>query len=322
MSGGDLKSMRDVFLERIHAAMRQHDDIFLVSDDFGSRVLDKIRADFGDRFINVGIAEQNCINVAAGLALEGFNVYAYGIACFMSMRSFEQIRVNVAMTSQLRPMNLNIVGVGAGMSYDVSGPTHHCLEDLSIIRTLPHIELHSPSDATVAAAMVDGALDRAVPKYFRFDGKPLPILALEVLPAEVARGFRVLRAGRFLILSTGYMTHKALKVAAAMPPGSVGVVDLTRFRPLDRQALAQALAGAAGVMTLEEGFLGAGGLDALAATLLREAGLAVPLCCQGIRDRYLFEVGGREALHTSAGLSVDALCNAIRQALSAAVEPS
>ena len=155
MSGGEFKSMRDVFLERIHAAMQQRDDIFLVSDDFGSRVLDKIRADFGDRFINVGIAEQNCINVAAGLALEGFTVYAYGIACFMSMRSFEQIRVNVSMTSQLRPMNLNIVGVGAGMSYDVSGPSHHCLEDLTLLRLLPHVDLFSPSDWQTAARLAD-----------------------------------------------------------------------------------------------------------------------------------------------------------------------
>ena len=215
MSTNQLKSMRDVFLERIHAAMQTHDDIFLVSDDFGSRVLDKIRADFGDRFINVGIAEQNCINVAAGLALEGFNVYAYGIACFMAMRSFEQIRINVSMTSQLRPMRLNIVGVGAGLSYDVSGPSHHCLEDITLMRLLPNVDLFSPADWQTAARLADYSVQAGGPKYFRFDSKPTPAIYAPDDELNLAAGFHELARGEeTCIVSTGFMTHVALKAAA------------------------------------------------------------------------------------------------------------
>ena len=110
------RAMRDVFLERIWQSMKTDDTIFFITADFGSPVLDKIREDFPDRFANVGIAEQNLINVTSGLALEGFKVFAYAIAPFITMRCYEQIRVNLALLSKVRPMNVNLIGVGAGYS--------------------------------------------------------------------------------------------------------------------------------------------------------------------------------------------------------------
>ena len=109
-------AMRDALLERIWKSMGSDQKIFFLSADFGSPVLDKIRADFPDRFINVGVAEQNLINVAAGLALEGYKVFAYAIAPFITMRCCEQIRVNLALLSSVRKMNVNLIGVGAGYS--------------------------------------------------------------------------------------------------------------------------------------------------------------------------------------------------------------
>ena len=89
-------TMRDAFLERIYGAMRSDSSIFFLSADFGAPVLDRIRAEFPDRFLNVGIAEQNLINVAAGLSLEGFRVFTYAIAPFY-LRAYEQIRINLSM---------------------------------------------------------------------------------------------------------------------------------------------------------------------------------------------------------------------------------
>src|SRR3989338_2946784 len=155
---GALRTMRDAFIEQIYNKMRHMDDIFFLTADFGAPSLDKIRCEFKDRFINVGIAEQNLINVATGLALEGYKVYAYAIAPFITMRCYEQIRVNLAVLSQIRPMCVNIIGVGAGFSYDMSGPTHHCLEDLSIMGTLPNVTVFSPSDYSSAERYVDETL--------------------------------------------------------------------------------------------------------------------------------------------------------------------
>ena len=106
--------MRDALLNNIHLKMDDDKRIFFVTADFGSPVLDRIRADFPDRFINVGIAEQNLINISSGLALEGYKVFAYAIAPFITMRCFEQLRVNLALLSEVRDLNVNLIGVGAG----------------------------------------------------------------------------------------------------------------------------------------------------------------------------------------------------------------
>src|SRR5579863_5502031 len=144
------RAMRDALLERVYDAMALDPHIFFVSADFGSPVLDRIRSDHPKRFVNVGIAEQNLINVSVGLALEGYTVFAYAIAPFITMRCFEQIRVSAALLSVVRPMNLNLIGVGAGYSYVVSGPTHQCYEDITLMRALPNFQVMSPADHVTA----------------------------------------------------------------------------------------------------------------------------------------------------------------------------
>ena len=311
MSAIDQRSMRDVFLERVYGAMHERDEIFLVTDDFGARVLDKIRAEFSDRFINVGIAEQNCINVSTGLALEGYTVFAYGIACFMSMRCYEQIRMNVSLASQHRPLNINIVGVGAGLSYEMSGPSHHCLEDLTLMRLLPGIELFSPSDWQLAQRLADYALAKRGPKYFRFDSKPTPPIYRADDELNIAHGFQELLCGEeTCIVSTGYMTHVALR-AAERAGEPIGVIDVFGLKPADAQPLAEALSRYHSLITLEEGFINRGGLDAFISHLVTQNGADVKLTSLGVDDRYLFELGGRERLHRICSIDERGILNAL-----------
>jgi len=184
------RAMRDALLASLHRAMQADSDIFFVTADFGSPVLDAIRADCPDRFINVGIAEQNLINVSAGLALEGFTVFAYAIAPFITMRCFEQIRVNLALLSEVRRLNVNLLGVGAGYSYVVSGPTHQCYEDLTLMRALPNMQVLSPADHVAAAALASRCRVRPGPKYVRLDAQVLPVLYDES-DLALDDGFRV-----------------------------------------------------------------------------------------------------------------------------------
>src|SRR3990167_4652644 len=158
-------AMRDVLLDRIWRAMAEDHKIFFACADFGSPILDKIRADFPERFVNVAIAEQNLINVSAGLALEGYTVFAYAIAPFITMRCYEQIRVSLALLSEVRPMNVNLIGVGAGYSYVVSGPTHQCYEDITLMRALPNMQVISLSDQRIASTMPAHCLASNGPKY-------------------------------------------------------------------------------------------------------------------------------------------------------------
>ncbi len=157
-------AMRDALLDRIWLAMAEDPKIFFTCADFGSPILDKIRSDFPERFVNVGIAEQNLINVSAGLALEGYTIFAYAIAPFITMRCYEQIRVNLALLSEVRSMNVNLIGVGAGYSYVVSGPTHQCYEDITLMRAMPNFQVLSPADHVAAASLFDRCMSRQGPK--------------------------------------------------------------------------------------------------------------------------------------------------------------
>jgi len=186
------KTMRDVLIEAIYKRMADNPRIFFLSADFGAPALDKLRKDFPNRFINVGIAEQNLINIATGLALEGNIVFAYAIAPFLTMRAYEQIRLNLSISTQIKTVNVNLIGVGGGMGYDVAGPTHHCLEDIGIMRILPNMTVFSPSDWKLVENFVDYSISKETPKYFRLDGKPVPSiydevndLNIEEVPIEV-----------------------------------------------------------------------------------------------------------------------------------------
>ena len=296
-------AMRDALLERVWQGMMNDDKIFFLSADFGSPVLDRIRSDYPQRFVNVGIAEQNLINIAAGLALEGFKVFAYAIAPFITMRCYEQIRVSLALLSRVRPMNVNLIGVGAGYSYVVSGPTHQCYEDITLMRALPSFDVLSPADHVTAAALFQRCLETG-PKYLRLDAQPLSPVYQNHEP-NLAKGFHSFRTGDAVCLvATGYMLHTALKVAERLEHEGrrVAVVDLFDLTKFDIDALDTLLAGYKGIITLEEGFQGRGGLDALIFDLASRRSWQGRVQAIGVEPAYRFELGTRSELHEQVGI--------------------
>jgi len=298
------RAMRDVLLDRIWRAMADDKTIFFVTADFGSPVLDRIRADFPLRFVNVGIAEQNLINISAGLALEGYTVFAYAIAPFITMRCFEQIRVSLALLSEVRPMNVNLIGVGAGYSYVVSGPTHQCYEDITLMRALPNCRVMSPSDHVSAGSLFDRCVGSKGLKYLRFDAQLLPVI-YEAGPPDLELGFHVHRKGeRICLVATGYMLHTAFKVADALSEVgySVGVIDLFDISHFASGSLLEELASYAGIVTLEEGFRGRGGIDAMMFELIARNNMTTRIHNVGVEGAYRFEIGSREELHEQVGI--------------------
>lgn len=313
MSATAIRPMRDVFIETLCNRMGGNDNVWFLAADLGSPALDRMRDEFPDRFLNVGIAEQNLINVAAGLALEGGIVYCYAIAPFISMRAFEQVRVNLSISSQVRPVNVNLIGVGGGVSYQVSGPTHHCLEDLSIMRLLPNMTVFSPSDARLAEAFVDYSIAQVGPKYLRFDGKALPTLYETVEPEHLNIGFcEILTGNDVCLVATGFMTHRAVRVAKEL--GDVGVVDLFMLKGFDGEKLFATLCRYRHLVTLEEGFINAAGVDAAVASLLTSRRSSITLDRIGFDDAYVFELGSRDHLHRLNGMD-DASIRAVVERL-------
>ncbi|MDI6717467.1 MAG: transketolase C-terminal domain-containing protein [Patescibacteria group bacterium] len=295
------RTMRDSFIEAVCERMDENKNIFFVTADCGAPALDKLKEDFSDRFINVGIAEQNLINVAAGLALEGCVVYAYAIAPFLTMRAYEQIRQNLSIASQVRPVNVNLIGVGAGMSYVVSGPTHHCFEDIAIMRLMPNMTVFSPSDWKLAADFAGYTIHKSGPKYLRFDGKTLPLIYKDTDNIVLENGFyKLLNGDKVCIISTGYMTHKALKVASEFQ--NVGVIDVFILKPLNEKLLFEAIKNYRHIITVEETFINNGGLDCLVSKVIRDNRPNIGFDNLGISDKHIFELGNRDYLHKLNGL--------------------
>lgn len=307
-------AMRDAFLERIWREMAKDNKIFFTCADFGSPVLDKIRSDFPNRFVNVGIAEQNLINVSAGLALEGYTVFAYAIAPFITMRCYEQIRVSLALLSEVRSMNVNLIGVGAGYSYVVSGPTHQCYEDITLMRALPNFQVLSPADHITAAEFFDTCVETCGPKYLRFDAQVLPVIYENVSP-NIFNGFHVHKSGgEICLVATGYMLHTALKAAEVLAEEGlqVGVVDLFDLARFSASEFYDTLKSYTGIVSLEEGFRGRGGLDSMLFEFIARRDLDAKMLNIGVEGAYHFELGTRTELHEKVGIGPQAVLNSVR----------
>ncbi|WP_096030084.1 transketolase family protein [Campylobacter lanienae] len=284
-------TMRDAFFINLYEEMDKNENIYLVTADFGAPMLDKIRESFNKRAINVGIAEQNAINIAAGLALEGKCVYVYGIAPFISMRPFEQLRINLSALSSLRNINVNIISVGAGASYSISGPTHHCLEDLSLIRTLPNFEIFSPSDSELVNRYFKHTIEIKMPKYLRFDATALP--TLEYNAYDINDGFRVKKSKKsnIAIISTGYMSQKAYEISKEY---DIELIDIYSINSNQNDKLIEYINRYEHIITLEEGFINCGGLDSYINFYIKNKNI-INL---GFAKKYTFDIGDREFIHS------------------------
>ena len=265
-------TQRDAFWNTIYDAACVDHDIVVVSADMGAPALDQFRRNIAAQFVNVGIAEQNAITVAAGLAMSGKKPFAYAIAPFITLRCLEQIRIENAIMK----IPVTLVGVGAGLGYDDSGPTHHLLEDLAVMRAFPNITIYSLSDAVMARAVAKTCCAGDRCSYVRMEREVFP--DLYAAAATFDDGLALLRPGGDLtIVSTGAMLHTALMLAdeLAKKKVSVAVVDAYRF-PLNAPLLVRMLADTPKVVTLEEHFL-PGGLGSAVVECLSDAGVAKPV---------------------------------------------
>ncbi len=289
-------TMRDAFFDELYGIAKEDRNIVLITADCGAPSLDKFRADLPEQFINVGIAEQNMISLAAGLALEGKRPFCYAITPFASLRCLEQIKVDLCCMG----LPVTILAVGAGFSYDLSGPTHHALEDIAVIRSLPNMTILNPSESTMVRLFARAPASG--PRYIRLERQRLPRLYEEGTGFE--EGLKVAREGKDLtIVATGRMVHRALEVVEALEGYGLdaGVMDVYRLSPFPAELLLQSIA--AGVVTLEENFA-PGGLGSMVAEALADAGKAVPLKRLCVPHEYCFEYGGRSRLHTLTGLDL------------------
>jgi len=299
------QSMRDAFLDEIYQIARKDSRVMLISNDFGAPSLDKYRVDCARQFVQIGIAEQNMMNVATGMVLGGKIVYIYSIAPFVPMRCYEQMRLHMAFKNY----HITAVTVGAGYSYDLSGPTHHTLEDIALMNVLPNITILSPSDSAMGAAFARITYSEPGSYYVRFDREKFPELYDKT--TDFSAGLTILKEGRdLMIIATGAMVHQALKVREELAKQGVdaGIIDLYRIKPLNDKKLIQAIKKTQRAVTIEENFP-EGGIGSIVSSLLVESNENIKAKRFAVAGKYFSQGNGREGLRRLAGLDVETITN-------------
>ena len=285
--------------------------ILLLTGDLGYTVLEPFAETFPDRFFNLGVAEQNMMGVATGLAEAGFIPFVYSIATFASLRPYEFIR-NGPVLQQLR---VRIAGVGGGFEYAHAGPTHHGLEDVGVMRIQPGLTVLSPADHQQARAAVLATWDLPGPVYYRLgkdDKTVVPGLEGRFTLGQVEV---VANGDDLLLLTFGSIASEAAKAANALADEGIStmVVIVSSFNPIRVEELARILGRFRLVMTVEAHYV-TGGLGSLVAEVIAERGLSCQLMRCGVRELSVVS-GSQDYAHRMHGLSSDQVANTARAAL-------
>ena len=301
--------MRDAFFNALYDIARQDKNVIIITADNGAPSLDQFSQNLPNQFFTVGIAEQQMIGMACGMAVEGKKVYTYAIAPFVTTRVHEFNKLC------LGAMNLPIVnlGVGAGFAYDIMGPTHHTTEDLTIMRSIPNMKVHSPADSSTATSLAKISYDDPSPQYIRFDRTGIPDLYSDK-KVDIKEGLINVKEGEDLcIIATGVMVHQALEVASELGKEGIwaGVIDLHRIKPINKDLLIKSIQGCPQIVTMEEHLL-AGGMGSAIAEIFSDEGITTPLLRIGLNDKFVFELGGRQEIWKAHGLDVAGILNQIR----------
>ncbi len=237
----------------------------VINDSLSSANLKNFKALYPQRFVNVGIAEQNMVGVGCGLANGGMVPYVCGAACFLTGRAMEQVKVDLAYSKS----NVRLCGMSPGMAYGQLGPTHHSIEDQAWTRILPNMAVIVPCDPIETAAVMRYSLEHQGPMYLRIARMPVP----QLLPADYKYQFGkavVMREGNDVTIATnGVLVCRALEAADRLAARGIQarVLNISTLKPLDTEAILDAARTTRGIVSAEEG-LAAGGLGGAIAEVL------------------------------------------------------
>lgn len=287
--------MRTAFIQQLSIEARKHPNVFLLVADLGFSVVEPFAREFPKRYLNVGVAEQNMTGVAAGLASEGYHVFTYSIANFPTLRCLEQIRNDVCYHG----LPVTVVSVGGGLAYGNLGYSHHAVQDLAIMRTLPGNVVFAPADPGETAESVQWLVKNPGPSYLRLGKAGEPKLhdlrGVDTGPIKVIEG-----SATCALVSTGGMLKTAIDAAKLLEVENqrVPVFSLPRLKPISHKLL-ESLHGFTSLIALEE-HVGEGGL---AAALRENLPSSVVVYSAALPEIVVHQVGTQDYLRTQGGLS-------------------
>ena len=310
--------MRNAFLETLLEIAEDDTRVWLLCGDLGYSVLEPFRERFPDRFINVGVAEQNMMGIASGLALDGNVVFCYSIANFSTLRCLEQIRNDVCG----HDCDVKIVSVGGGVAYGSLGYSHHALEDMALMRALPGMVVAAPGDLMEVRAATRVLAEHSGPCYLRLGKAGEPALHGSVPTVEVGKALPMREGDDVILLSTGGMLENALQAADLLDRSgiSTGVVSVPFVKPLDAAYVAAAVQRAKLLCTIEEHGPFGGLGDAVSSCVARMPGARARLLTLNLAEGSTMGVaGGQDWFRMRGGLDAFGIAAAVADALGKAL---
>lgn len=303
--------MRNTFVESVCRQAETNKNLYLISGDLGYNVLNKFWEKYPDAFFNAGISEQNMSSVAAGLALEGKEVYTYSIANFSTLRCLEQIRNDIAYHN----LKVRIAAVGSGFAYGTAGMTHHATEDIAVMRSLPNMMVFSPADKFEVIEIIKAISDIKGPCYLRLGKGGEPILHDNgIQNYTIGKAIQIFDGQRIAIFSTGSITSEAKKATVNLNilGISTALYSFPTIKPIDRTTIEECGRNCEFIITVEEHNLSGGFGSAVAEVLSEANGKKAVLHRIGIEDVYTSTVGDQDYLRQFNGLDAHSIECTIR----------
>lgn len=302
--------MRNAFSNTLTRLARQNKKLILLTGDLGYTVFEDFIKKHPQRFFNMGVAEANMMGVACGLSLQGFIPVVYSIATFATMRGFEQIRTDICVHNA----NVKIVGTGAGLSYGHAGSTHHALEDIAIMRSLPNMTVICTSDPVQAEMATEQMIIHQGPVYLRLGKRGEPVIYKKPSKFKIGKGIVLKEGKKVAIIATGNLVHNALLASKILEGYGINltVIDMHTVKPLDKQLILQLSKKHELICTLEEHSI-IGGLGSAVAEVIAENSIKKHLHFHriGIPDIFIERAGSQEFLRNKYSLTPEKISKKI-----------
>jgi transketolase len=303
------KANLDILAETlIDLAKNDRDILVATSDSRGSGRVTPFAEKYPEQIVEIGIAEQNLVGVSAGLASAGKKVFAISPACFLTARSLEQIKNDVAYSNNL----VKVVGISAGVSYGSLGTTHHSLHDFAVLQAINNIDIVAPADNFETEQTIRASIDYPRPLYLRFGKKAMPDLYTVKPKFEIGKALQVTPVQEkydIVFLGIGEAVAPACEASKLLEARglSTAVLSIHSLRPFDEKAVIDVVSRSKVVITVEEHSI-FGGLGSRVASLLMQEGLYRPMRIVGIPDEHIV-TGNQKEIFEHYGMSPKGLEN-------------
>ena len=306
--------MRNAFADELTKLGNDDPRVVMLSGDIGNRLFDKFRAAHPQRFLNCGVAEQNMMGVAAGMAMSGLRPVVYTITPFVTTRCLEQIRTDAAY----HEAPVTVVSVGAGLAYSGLGPTHHACEDISFLRSIPNMVVICPGDPSEVRAALRAVMRQDRPAYIRMGKKGEPqVHKGAVTDFRIGRAITIEEGKDVCLLSTGNILPEAMEAAHHLRERGISarVVSFHTVKPLDTEMLEDAFGNFKLVATIEEHSLIGGFGAAVSEWVIDNRGPAGKLVRFGTPDAFFKLAGEQEFARERLGLTGHHIAQRVAEAL-------